>query len=214
MNIEWIAYSDIEQVAEQLLQTHGLDGCIPVDVEAMERKMRLDIIPVPGLRGDRIDTDGCVGGIDVIYVDEKLLNGGNAERYRFTLAHEIGHIVLHADFLNSFVPESVEEWIAALGCLTEQDRKRLERQAHRFAAALLMPAQLVSRRFDEYVPEMLELVDQAYKAGVTNTDAIADGAQDYMVRKLAEDFEVNDSPMEYRLNETGLDDQVRKLCNR
>ena len=65
MSIEWISYIDIEQAADQLLQTHGLDGCIPVDVEAMEYKMGLDIIPVPGLRGNRIDTDGA--GVTLTY---------------------------------------------------------------------------------------------------------------------------------------------------
>ena len=48
------------------------------------------------------------------------------DRQRFTVSHELGHLVLHAE-----VPPPV----------TPDEAKRLERQAHRFAAAFLAPAE-------------------------------------------------------------------------
>jgi Zn-dependent peptidase ImmA (M78 family) len=54
----------------------------------------------------------------------------NAYRSRFDLSHELGHLVLH---------RHVER-------TTERDRhKMLERQAHRFAGAFLLPAETFSR---------------------------------------------------------------------
>jgi len=50
----------------------------------------------------------------------------NAFRSRFDLAHEIGHLILH-----KYIPRA-----------DERDRyNQMERQAHRFAAALLLPAE-------------------------------------------------------------------------
>ncbi len=51
----------------------------------------------------------------------------DAGRSRFDAAHELGHLVMHHD--------------------AEPGRQAVERQAHRFAAAFLMPAQAISREF-------------------------------------------------------------------
>lgn len=48
------------------------------------------------------------------------------DRQRFTVSHELGHLTLHAE-----VPPPV----------TPEEAKRLEKQAHRFAAAFLAPAE-------------------------------------------------------------------------
>lgn len=66
-----------------------------------------------------------------ILVSEKLLN--NEGRYRFTCAHELGHMILHGHLNQAFRDSDIEPGT----------RGDYENEADRFAAAFLMPASLV-----------------------------------------------------------------------
>lgn len=69
-----------------------------------------------------------------ILISESAL--GHEGRYRFTCAHELGHVLLHAKVERNFQDTQAEPPVSD---------GRLERQADRFAAALLMPAPLLVR---------------------------------------------------------------------
>jgi Zn-dependent peptidase ImmA (M78 family) len=104
-------------------------------------------------------------------------------RRRFTIAHEIGHALLHAPGFDNFeVSDRVDEG------QIEQRELTLARQTHdgfrpvheaeadRFAAALLMPPQLVKERFQ----------------------------RDPNPAYLAETFSVSEAAMKIRLKQLGL----------
>lgn len=119
-------------------------------LQLCRRKLGLDAVPLPVPVEHWIEGpldiqlsitdlshlgDGVLGGALVaereIQVDERVLE--HEGRYRFTCAHELGHLTLHAD-LNTAYLDTV--FFAA-------DAELYERQADRFAAAFLMPAPLV-----------------------------------------------------------------------
>jgi Zn-dependent peptidase ImmA (M78 family) len=58
----------------------------------------------------------------------------------FTLAHEIGHVILHLDDENSFIDDNVT--------INDRSTDEKEKEANYFAACLLMPADDVSRFID------------------------------------------------------------------
>lgn len=62
-----------------------------------------------------------------IEVSHSLVN--NEARFRFTAAHELGHVVLHAKIAAEFREEPDRDFF----------EKSIEREADRFAAAFLMP---------------------------------------------------------------------------
>ena len=64
-------------------------------------------------------------------------------RYSFTLAHEIGHHVLHRQFYFEHLVDGETKII----CREANIKPIIERQADRFAAALLMPAETVKAAF-------------------------------------------------------------------
>lgn len=70
-----------------------------------------------------------------IVIDERALSHDG--RFRFTCAHELGHVLLHAKV------QSVFQETAEAGYFMSQDL--YERQADRFAAAFLMPVPLLER---------------------------------------------------------------------
>lgn len=87
-----------------------------------------------------------------------------AERYRwrFTLAHEIGHLILHKTYLEKYVSENVdkEENITLNFAESVQFNKRLEIQANLFASELLMPITLLLNYVKNYFEE--ENINEGY----------------------------------------------------
>jgi hypothetical protein len=79
-----------------------------------------------------------------VRVDESL--DGQEGRYSFTLAHEVGHWILHRpiyEMANQTVPLFRREDVPAPSefiCRTSQKKEPAEWQADQFAARLLMPA--------------------------------------------------------------------------
>jgi hypothetical protein len=70
-----------------------------------------------------------------ILIDERVLE--HEGRFRFTCAHELGHMVLHRSVKKAF--HDAGEF------MLPEEGNRYERQADRFAAALLMPIPLLER---------------------------------------------------------------------
>ena len=78
-----------------------------------------------------------------------ILNAGmdNKKRYRFTMAHELGHYILHSPLFKKQGVVSVGESEDTL-LVSENDSLRLEYQANKFASCLLMPKKLVDTLYD------------------------------------------------------------------
>lgn len=77
----------------------------------------------------------------------------NIGRERFTLAHELGHHMLHRPlFLQQGVVSagSTEQVLLAHNTIIESNQRRLEYQANMFASCLLMPRKLVEARYHHY----------------------------------------------------------------
>ena len=82
-----------------------------------------------------------LGGIDFelkkIYVNTSVAD--HEGRYSFTVAHEIGHHVLHRDRYLQNAADSENDIL----CRDTGEKPRIEVEADRFAAALLMPAEIL-----------------------------------------------------------------------
>src|SRR5215211_1070274 len=112
------------------------------------------------------------------------LNATHAKtRQRFTIAHEIGHLRLHEGrpmFVDRSVRVDRRDANAALGIDPE------EIDANNFAAALLMPQEMILAAVTQMSPHQ----------GATGTVE--------MIRRLASRFDVSTQAMEYRLANLGL----------
>lgn len=91
----------------------------------------------------------------------------SAERRRYSIAHELGHFLIptHSPAGNSF-----ECSIADLHLLDPKDRdrrKRIEAEANRFAAHLLMPPEKLRARIRQTPPRLESIVAIAREFGVS-----------------------------------------------
>jgi len=131
------SHEDIRAPAESVLKRHFGSVAIPVDIELLvEYHFNLDIVPIPDLKR-RLGIDGFAMR-DRIAVDHSSWEH-NTNRYRFTLAHELGHHVLHPEVLNATADSSTYEPGGGLS-VSSAARRRYEWQAHCFARNVLLPA--------------------------------------------------------------------------
>lgn len=154
-----------ERRATRLLREHGVVSP-PVDVEGVARALGISV------NYERLDND--VSGLMLVEnsVAKIAVNESHhRNRQRFTLAHEIGHVLLHAKDDRVFVDRRFfrNEW-SSTGELRE------EIEANAFAAALLMPKSFIKKHLNA-------------EGGITDID----------VFRLATQFEVSEQAMTLRL---------------
>jgi Zn-dependent peptidase ImmA (M78 family) len=87
--------------------------------------------------------DGVLGKIEFkptkIYISKKLRS--DLHRWRFTLAHEIGHLILHSKPFEGRLAEKTDDNFSLSFSynVSEMTSKRIELQANIFASHLLLP---------------------------------------------------------------------------
>lgn len=127
-----------------------------------------------------------------ILVSEALLN--QEGRYRFTCAHELAHLILHRDLAVSFVDGQLP---------AADDAAKVEREADRFASAMLMPVSTLPRAFEQ-VRRELGLDPDAMKL-LQGRDILADWLwREHFIPALAGRYGVSRAAMVYRCRELRL----------
>jgi Zn-dependent peptidase ImmA (M78 family) len=157
--------SVIERKALELLDEVGISG-FPIDLEKIASHLNIKIAY------DVLDDD--VSGFLMAEGTKKatavINNAHHPNRQRFTIAHEIGHFMLHVNSPNEetiFVDKKYSfrrDGKSSLG-IYEQ-----ERDANAFASSLLMPKRLVDNAIAEMNVDILDDYDMptlAKKIGVS-----------------------------------------------
>ena len=175
-----LSYDDINKRAEDFLREYNRNEILPVDIEAIaEFDLGLNIFPFPNLQ-ETFDVEGFLSGdLNVIYVDEFIYYQRPA-RYRFTLAHEIGHYVFHSDLIASFHPQSVADWGKFVLGIDEETYGWLEWQAYSFAAAVLVPRVSLKQNFHNELKLLQPKIDFIRSKGLS-----VESSQDYIVNAIA-----------------------------
>lgn len=162
--------------AERLLATHSITAP-PVDVEQLAEAVGADV----ALEHLESSVSGMLvrppSGLPVIVVN----NRHAPVRQRFTIAHELGHLVLHRG-RQVIVDHLTRARVNMRDETSSLATSREEITANQFAASLLMPT--------EWVHEAV--------------DAALDLPPSRLVNQLAATFEVSEQAMEFRLINLGL----------
>lgn len=137
---DFLSYDDIRRVAEEFLGAHCPDRSLPIEIEeVVEFHMGINIVPVPDMKAAH-GVDGCTSGdCKDILVDQSVYDGVS-NRYRFTLAHEVGHIVLHRKFYEGRTYYGAGAWCDRQAELKGDNLRWFEYQANSFAGLILMPS--------------------------------------------------------------------------
>lgn len=166
-------YEALRLKTDDFLGRFWAEGKIPVNIERIvDVRLGMDIISVPGLK-DEIGVDGFLSrDRDAIYVDERVSNAVPS-RYRFTLAHEVGHLVLHEELYRCAEFRTPPEWLQFQSSLPEKDYSRYEFQAYCFGGLILVPKAALENAVQEailkakrrgYNVDLEDAADRAYVA--------------------------------------------------
>ena len=167
---------------------------LPVNVMAIvEFDLNLDIVPMSSLRQDA-DIDALLLDdwqtivVDMgFYMDERYQN-----RIRFSVAHELGHFVIHKEAFEKIPRGSPEEWLAFVRDMPEREYSFLESHAYEFAGRFLVPPQ--------HLQEELEAAIQQTEAnGFPRIQLQEDSHMQYLAKPISRRFEVSSSVIERRL---------------
>jgi hypothetical protein len=190
LGIPRLSYNQIRKQADAFLAKYNPAGTIPVPIEEIaEFELGLNIIPIPNLQG-LLEIDGFISSdLRSITVDEFVLER-RVRRYRFTLAHEIGHLWLHGDIFRALNFKNIDEWKKFQTEIDTEDYSWLEYQGYAFGGLVLAPAAPLGSQ--------KALCEQdARREGLTlETEA----ANLYICTMLAKIFNVSEAVIEKRLN--------------
>jgi Zn-dependent peptidase ImmA (M78 family) len=163
----------INKKVKSLLSSAGVNSApVPIDKIVVANKISVQYAAL----------DGDISGL-LYKQGEKAVIGVNGlhatVRQRFTLAHEFAHFILghKGDFF-------LDRVILFRSTKSKEANSAQERDANAFAAALLMPEEMVQEEIQK--EEYLELDEEA------------------VVGKLARKFEVSTQAMAIRLQKLGL----------
>jgi Zn-dependent peptidase ImmA (M78 family) len=170
---------------------------IPTPIEEIaEIKCALDIIPLPGMR-ELLEVDGFISSdLTCITVDQFVLER-RVNRYRFTLAHEIGHWYMHRELYAELKFGSVNEWKQFHKEVDETDYNWLEYQAYAFAGLVLVPTGPLKSQFQS-------AANAAERIGFSR-QSDPEAFFEYVTETLREVFQVSDAVIAKRLRSENLD---------
>lgn len=113
--------------AEQFRAKYAKES-VPVDILAIaEFDLGLEFRPVSSLRRDCDAEAAILGDLQTLLVDmDCYMDERFASRLRFSVAHEIGHFVLHKEVFTGLAHQSVDEWIDFTRRLPDEQYSYLE----------------------------------------------------------------------------------------
>jgi len=208
---DYLSHREIEKKACEFAEKYNTDGILPFPVEEIiEFDLEINIIPIPNLQRD-LDIEGFTSSdLKSIYVDQFVMEN-RLYRYRFTLAHELGHIELHADIFRQFPCNSISEWKERYSAIGESDYNWLEWQANCFAGLLLVPTSALKYHFEKALEtEEMSKITKIFKKRQITEDSI-DCLLEILAGKLVKLFDVSTQVLKIRMEKEKLDIRLLEL---
>lgn len=158
-----IRLSKSANAAKELLESCGLDSLIDFPLDLFANGLGITLIEKP--------LENCDGRI--IFGKTKTLIELNSEmefeeKRRFTLAHEIGHFILHKNIELHNDNENTTSWFSNKE--TQAKAGKQESEANEFASELLMPSALFVEKCNgkTFSPDLIRSLSQYFKTSVTS----------------------------------------------
>ena len=168
---------------------------IPVNIEhILEVELKISIVPVPGLK-NQISFDSFISSDwENVYVDnDSYMSDKYYRRIRFSLAHELGHLVLHKELFESLEIKLLEDYYHFYNQVPNDQYRFLEDQANKFAGYLLIPYEIMEKHRDKL---LIEYRKKLIGTDLENIDVDLSG---YIVGDMIDIFDVSSQAMEIGL---------------
>lgn len=193
LNLPRRDYKELHRVAEEFLSEYHPEDIPPVPIEQIiETRFKISLIPIPGLL-DEFKIDGFISSsLKEISIDE-FVYMKRERRARFTLAHELSHLILHRDIILARRVETIENYKTFRDSM-EDEYRWLEWQASCLAGLILVPT----------VPLRAQFELSRKQAETAGLNPSTEPAVKYICDYLSDIFNVSAQVVQYRLTKEGL----------
>lgn len=185
-----LRFADVVRAADKFLQTYHSSLTLPIPIEdIVERNMDIALFAVPGIKV-LIGIDAFISSdFTQITIDEDCFVR-YPERSRFSIAHEVGHLILHKGWYEKYGPKNLEDYLSSHDRMDGQIYKYIEIQAQTFAGLVLVPKDLLLNELKNRLGRIPKL---------ETPEILAPAVQD-----LPEIFRVSDAVILRRLQKEGI----------
>jgi len=190
----YLRRTDIWRQADELRQRLLPQGTLPVPVlDLVEFDLGLELVPKASLRRAG-DIDALLlGDLKTIVVDRDAFMDPRAEnRLRFSVTHEIGHLILHGELYRNLRHANAEGWREFIKNIPEREYSWLESHAYEFAGRFLVPPVTLRE-------SLKTAVETARTAGFTEWDASGETALGFIANHICRQFGVSAEVIARRL---------------
>ncbi|MBN4070736.1 ImmA/IrrE family metallo-endopeptidase [Olleya sp. AH-315-F22] len=167
----------IQKLAEEFRSNYKFAKEVPIKVEELiELELNISIIPDFGLK-QKAGVEAFISkNLKEIRVDNNEYNRETlSNRYRFTLAEEIGHFYLHRNIYKQGVKyDTTEEFIKDYQKMDNDDLGWIEFQAREFAGRLLVPKEILIEKINEQ-KESINKFNKRFNGNEDSIDLLHEG---------------------------------------
>lgn len=187
MNEPTINLGQVQKAAQEFLQKYHPKNTLPIPIEdIIELQMNIGLNVVNGIK-QLLGIDAFINqNFSEIFIDSFSFEKYPA-RTRFSIAHEIGHLVLHRQWYENNGPKDIDKYLQFLDKIDEEIYKKIERQASTFAGLVLVPADHLLKIFKQRLGKVPVEEDPEFLRGI--------------IQDLPNIFEISEMPMLWRLQD-------------
>ena len=187
IDVSRIRLAGVNRAAEEFLQKYhpSLDLPIPIE-EIVELRMGIGLNVVSGIK-QLLDIDAFINrGFTEIFIDSFSFDK-YIPRTRFSIAHEIGHVILHREWYEKNGPTDIEGYLNFIDRTNEENYKKIEIQASTFAGLVLIPTRKLIKLFVERLGKLPKEEEPELLGGI--------------IQDLPTIFNVSERPILWRLQD-------------
>ena len=201
ISVPYLKYSEVRDFADKFLARYhpSLDLPIPIE-QIVEFQMDIDIFPMHGLAtdfdGDSLEVEGYTSLHRKTITVDNWIYLNRPYRYRFTLAHEVGHYFMHTAVYESEPFKNIDEWKDFIRNFPQSEYDKFEWQAYAFAGLILVPGAPLEKVIEQ---RLKEVVDKVKQQGL-NPKNFSEYIWDTVCEIVGENFEVSSAVISKRVD--------------
>ena len=144
-----LSYKQIGEKAENFLSKYHPSLTLPIPIEEIaESQFNIEIVPVIGVKREYDVEASIKSDFSTIFIDYDLYMK-HENRTRFTIAHELGHLILHKELFESLKIETTEDLYNLSEKISDKEYSWLEWQAYSFAGQVLVPKNILFKEIEK-----------------------------------------------------------------
>lgn len=190
----FLPYARLSRLGEAFLEEHHPEDTLPIPVEdIVDQKLKIDIVPMR-LSPHEIESFTS-HDMSTFYVDVDVYNSDNTNRYRYSLAHELSHVILHKNIFENAGFKDIAGWKEFTLSFGE-DYKWIEWQAYSLAGILLVPTKHLLNKFTA--------ISKKLEDGGIDIRTLGPNEMNQIAKILGRDFGVSSAVIHKRAVREGL----------